>query len=160
MPAFNWDQLNRLETPALKGALFSLFQELAEKIQVAEPDDPALLSTVPRLADLLSTKPEISDFTEMFSTLARSVGLWNYIDKQDADVRDRIIAEAVTIKELDGVTLHREQIAALNILLCGRNLILSAPTSFGESLLIDALLLSGHYSRVAIVLPTLGSVRA
>ena len=57
--------------------------------------------------------------------------------------------------ELDGITLHREQVAALNDLLAGRNLILSAPTSFGKSLLIDALLASGKYARVAIVLPTI-----
>ena len=51
--------------------------------------------------------------------------------------------------------LHREQLAALNTLLGGHNLILSAPTSFGKSILIDALLLHDQYRRVAIVLPTI-----
>ncbi|MGY3078047.1 hypothetical protein ACVWZZ_004455 [Bradyrhizobium sp. LM6.10] len=40
-------------------------------------------------------------------------------------------------------------------MLLGNNLVLSAPTSFGKSLLIDALLASGRYHRVAIVLPTI-----
>jgi hypothetical protein len=53
------------------------------------------------------------------------------------------------------VTFHREQIAVLNDLLAGRNVILSAPTSFGKSLLIDALLATGRYKRIAIVLPTI-----
>ena len=66
-----------------------------------------------------------------------------------------MVADAVTSKELGGITFHREQIAALNTLLSGRNLVLSAPTSFGKSLLIDALLASGRYHRIAIVLPTI-----
>ncbi len=66
-----------------------------------------------------------------------------------------MVADAVTVDELDGITLHREQITALNTLLSGRNLILSAPTSFGKSVLIDALLASGRYHRIAIVLPTI-----
>ena len=44
---------------------------------------------------------------------------------------------------------------ALNALLAGRNLILSAPTSFGKSLLVDALLATNRYKRIAIVLPTI-----
>jgi superfamily II DNA or RNA helicase len=65
------------------------------------------------------------------------------------------LAEAVTAPELGGVTFHREQIKALDALLAGRNLILSAPTSFGKSLLIDALLSTERYRRVAVVLPTI-----
>lgn len=67
----------------------------------------------------------------------------------------RPLGSTVSVEELDGLTLHREQIAALNALLDGRNLILSAPTSFGKSILIDAPLASGRYQRVAIVLPTI-----
>jgi hypothetical protein len=66
-----------------------------------------------------------------------------------------MIADAVTVDELDDITFHREQISALNTLLSGRNLVLSAPTSFGKSVLIDALLASGRYRRIAIVLPTI-----
>ena len=65
-----------------------------------------------------------------------------------------MVADAVTAEDLN-VTFHREQIAALNTLLSCRNLVLSAPTSFGKSLLIDALLATGRYRRVAIVLPTI-----
>ena len=66
---------------------------------------------------------------------------------------ERLIVRAATIDEL-GIALHREQFSALGALLNGENLILSAPTSFGKSILIDALLLNERYKRVAIVLPT------
>jgi hypothetical protein len=150
-----WHELASLDGSTLRSRLFSVLQSIAVEIQESELDNPNLLSSVPRIAELISQRSELADYSEVLGSLARSVGLWNYIDKENADPRDRLVAESVTIKELGGVTLHREQIAALNVLLSGRNLILSAPTSFGKSILIDALLLSDKYRRVAIVLPTI-----
>ncbi|HEX2843483.1 DEAD/DEAH box helicase [Hyphomicrobium sp.] len=150
-----WDELKALESDVLKTRLFSLLQDLAVEIQAGEPDDPDILGAVPRLADLISERPDAASYSQLLSSLARSVGLWNYIDTSHSDTSDAFVAEAVTVEKLGGITLHKEQIAALNVLLAGKNLILSAPTSFGKSILIDALLLSGRYSRVAIVLPTI-----
>ncbi len=150
-----WRELESLEGDALKRQVFSIIQETARDIQTHQSDDPSVLAVVPRLANLMDKRPELEGYREVFSALARAVGLWNYIDKEAADEHDAILAEAVTVDELDGITLHREQIAALNALLAGRNLVLSAPTSFGKSILIDALLASGRYRRVAIVLPTI-----
>ena len=150
-----WQEIERLEGNALKGRVFSILQETAHDIQTRPIDDPAVLNVVPRLAQLLETRPELESYKEVFSALARAVGLWNYIDRETADYRDSMVADAVTADELDGITFHREQITALNTLLSGRNLVLSAPTSFGKSVLIDALLASGRYRRIAIVLPTI-----
>ncbi|HZY18241.1 MAG TPA: DEAD/DEAH box helicase [Ramlibacter sp.] len=150
-----WAKIEQLSGEALKQRVFGLLKEAALAIHAAGQDDPNILEMVPRLAELIPKRPELTSFGEAFSSLARATGLWNYIDKSKADISDVILAEAVTVPELGGVTLHREQIAALNDLLEGRNLILSAPTSFGKSLLVDALLASGKYNRVAIVLPTI-----
>jgi late competence protein required for DNA uptake (superfamily II DNA/RNA helicase) len=149
-----WHEIEALQGAALKARVFSLLQNTARDIQKFEVDDPCVLTVVPRLANLIEARPELESYREVFSTLARSVGLWNYIDKETADYRDAMVADAVTSDEL-GITFHKEQIVALNTLLAGRNLVLSAPTSFGKSLLIDALLATGRYSRVAIVLPTI-----
>ena len=150
-----WHEIENLQGSALKKRVFSILQETARDIQTLDIDDPNVLNVVPRLATLLDSKPELASYREVLSTLARSVGLWNYIDKETADYRDAMLADAVTSEELDGITFHREQIAALNTLLAGKNLVLSAPTSFGKSLLIDALLATDRYKRVAIVLPTI-----
>jgi late competence protein required for DNA uptake (superfamily II DNA/RNA helicase) len=150
-----WHEIDGLRGSALKDRVFSILQETARDIQKLDVDDPGVLNVVPRLANLLETRPELASYREVFSSLARAVGLWNYIDKDTADYRDAMVADAVTSDELKGITFHREQIAALNTLLSGKNLVLSAPTSFGKSLLIDALLATGRYSRVAIVLPTI-----
>ncbi|WP_273281343.1 DEAD/DEAH box helicase [Pseudooceanicola atlanticus] len=152
----NWQELNKLSGMELKHAVFGVIREASLALQSAQIDDPSILETVPRISELIESRgDELSCFKELSSSLARSTGLWNYIDVNNADISDALVAEAVTAPELDGITFHREQIVALNALLAGRNLILSAPTSFGKSLLVDALLATGEYKRVAIVLPTI-----
>lgn len=150
----DWRVLSQMSGATLKGEVFSIIHEASSVIQAGVSDDPDLLAVVPRLADLIGERAELTGFREIHSSLARSVGLWNYIDREAADQRDRYIAASANIAEL-GISLHREQVVALNALLDGQNLILSAPTSFGKSVLVDALLLSGHFKRVAIVLPTI-----
>lgn len=150
-----WNNIAQLHGDELKRTIFSIMQEASLSLSAGNSDDPSVLEVIPRLAGLVPVRQELSSFREAFSALARASGLWNYIDKETADTADKLLAEAVTSDELGGVTLHREQIAALNDLLAGKNLILSAPTSFGKSLLIDALLASRRYKRVAIVLPTI-----
>ncbi|GAB9076959.1 DEAD/DEAH box helicase [Bradyrhizobium diazoefficiens] len=155
MAQADWEKLSSLQGQELKSGIFSVLQAASVELQEGSSDNPQILAAVPRLADFLMDRPELSSFAEAFGSLARSVGLWNYIDKESADRRDRLVAESATIEALGNITLHKEQVAALNILLRGQNLILSAPTSFGKSILIDVLLLSGKYRRVAIVLPTI-----
>lgn len=152
----SWRDLSSLAGGDLKRQVFSIMQQASWAINSVEgADEPRVLEVVPRLADLIETRDELASFREAFSALARATGLFNYIDKDTADDVDVLVAETVTVPELGGITLHREQVAALNELLSGKNLILSAPTSFGKSLLIDALLASDKYNRVAIVLPTI-----
>ena len=151
-----WKALSNLRGEQLKQATFKALQEVSFLIQTAPIDDPRILETIPRFAKLIDQNDkELESFKQLVSSLARATGLWNYIDVDTADISDAFIAESVTAPELGGITFHREQINALNTLLDGKNLILSAPTSFGKSLLIDALLATGRYHRIAIVLPTI-----
>ena len=150
----NWHSVGQLKGDALKGKVFSIIQQASIAIQNHPSDDPLLLAVVPRVADLIAEHSELAGYREIHSSLARSVGLWNYIDDDAADHRDRYIAACANIDAL-GISLHREQVEVLNSLLAGQNLILSAPTSFGKSVLVDALILSRRYKRLAIVLPTI-----
>lgn len=149
----NWSQLNALPTEQLKSELFSVFREAAFEVQFGG-EEKSYLPVIPRLADLFERRSDIKEFAEAFSALARSSGLWNYIDKETSSRSEAIVAEMAEIPELN-IVLHREQQGALASLLQGNNLILSAPTSFGKSILIDALLLHPQYHRVAIILPTI-----
>lgn len=150
-----WNELSSAPRDVVAGKLFGLLQQAAIQLSSGDTENADVLELVPRMTDLLDRRSDLSELRDPLNSLARATGLWNYIDKSTAEPEDLILAESVTVPELDGITLHREQVAALNTLLSGRNLVLSAPTSFGKSLLIDALLATGRYNRVAIVLPTI-----
>lgn len=150
-----WLETKTLEGASLKRRVFDIFQQVSREIQIRDQDDPAVLSSVPRLVELIREKPELESFREALGTLAAAVGLWNYIDKSVCDTPSHIVAEAATLGEMNDIVLHKEQLRALATLEQGQNLILSAPTSFGKSLLIDVLLSRPQYRRVAIVLPTI-----
>jgi late competence protein required for DNA uptake (superfamily II DNA/RNA helicase) len=152
----DWEALNELKGVDLKLATFKIIQQTSHALQAENVDEPRILEVVPRLADMVYRNPdELGKFGELISSLARSTGLWNYINTECANFDDALVAEAVTAPELGGIIFHREQVHALNALLTGKNLILSAPTSFGKSLLIDALLATDNYKRIAVVLPTI-----
>lgn len=152
----DWQALSELSGVELKKATFKTIQDAARAVQLSPIDDPSLMEAVPRLSDLIELHTdELGTFRNLVSSLARSAGLWNYIDIENADFDDAFVAQSVTAPELGGITFHREQINALNALLAGQNLILSAPTSFGKSLLVDALLATDRYKRIAVVLPTI-----
>lgn len=149
-----WAELAGKSGDDLKKATFQALQTISSYIQIANEDDPEVLESVPRLLSLIDERKELEAFKPIVSQLARSVGLWNYIT-DEAYPSDRILAGAATVSYHRDVTLHREQVLALNILLSGRNLILSAPTSFGKSMIVDILLSTGRYKKVAVVLPTI-----
>ena len=53
------------------------------------------------------------------------------------------------------LVFHRVQALVYRRLMQGENVILSAPTSFGKSLIIDAVIASDNYDNIVVVVPTL-----
>jgi len=100
-----WAHISSLRGGQLKGAVFKILQSAASAIQREERDDPSTLEIIPRLAKLIDDRQELSSYREPFSALARASGLWNYIDKTVASEPDLLLAESVTVPELDGITL-------------------------------------------------------
>ena len=69
-----WHEIDGLQGASLKDRVFSILQETARDIQKLDVDDPGVLNVVPRLANLLETRPELASYREVFSSLARAVG--------------------------------------------------------------------------------------
>jgi len=114
----DWKALVQLHGAELKHATFKAIQEASHAVQSSSADDRSVLEAVPRLAELINLHAdELGSFRSLVSSLARSTGLWNYIDTDNAEIDDAFVAEAVTAPELGGITFHREQINALNALL-------------------------------------------
>ena len=91
--------------------------------------------------------------------LIRKVGLFPYLQAAQLSLADLLAYEAHRAEGLgDDIVFHRAQAHVFTLLMNGENVALSAPTSFGKSLLIDAAIASGKYRNIAIVVPTLALI--
>ena len=97
------------------------------------------------------------DYSPIVNHLIRETGLYPYIDSDTANWDDKYISEVfkVDIGGGEEKTLHREQSFLLKKLLDGKNIAVSAPTSFGKSFVIDAFISLKHPQNVVIIVPTI-----
>lgn len=98
-------------------------------------------------------QPIINDF-------AREIGLFPYLDPNQLNLADKIAYEFHRPENVEqsNIVFHRAQARVYFELLEGKNVILSAPTSFGKSLLIDTMIATERYKNIAIVLPTIALI--
>ncbi|HBY2484992.1 TPA: helicase, partial [Klebsiella pneumoniae] len=91
-------------------------------------------------------------------SMVRSVGLYPYIKPYLDEVSDddRLAYEIHRIDNVEpGMVFHRLQAHVYNLLMQRKNVVLSASTSVGKSLVIDAILASKQYSKIVVVVPTI-----
>src|SRR5690606_11742605 len=92
---------------------------------------------------------------EILDAAVRELGLFPYLQPGSLSTQDLIAYEFHRPRGLPRVAFHRAQARVFRDLMRGENVVLSAPTSFGKSLLIDAIVASGQYQQIVIVVPTL-----
>ena len=96
---------------------------------------------------------------DIWTSLIESAGFYPYIEKESGikldDTASMIRRELHKSGNLINKYLHEEQKIILNIIKDGKNLIVSAPTSFGKSLLIEEIIASKYYKNIVIIQPTL-----
>jgi ATP-dependent helicase YprA (DUF1998 family) len=106
--------------------------------------------------DIFESIPGVLD------TFARQVGLFPYTEPNVLPVQDQLAYEyhRPEALELRGheVVFHREQAEVYRDLLIGQSVVLSAPTSFGKSVIIDALIATKEFSTIVIIVPTIALV--
>ncbi|MBI5762384.1 MAG: helicase [Planctomycetes bacterium] len=91
--------------------------------------------------------------------LAREVGLFPYVDTASLGLSDMVAYEYHRPLNMeDELVFHREQAHIYRRLLAGDSVILSAPTSFGKSKIIDAMIALGRYKNIAVIVPTLALI--
>ncbi|MEX0778111.1 MAG: DEAD/DEAH box helicase [Balneolales bacterium] len=96
-------------------------------------------------------------YNPLVNHLIRETGLFPYLELETSNWEERFIYNAfkVDVGEEKPLTLHREQSFLLKNLLEGKNIAVSAPTSFGKSFVIDAYIKIKKPSNVLIIVPTL-----
>ncbi|WP_024577397.1 MULTISPECIES: DEAD/DEAH box helicase [unclassified Afipia] len=105
------------------------------------------------LADLDSTK---ISYPQVVNHMIRATGLFPYLQLANASWDQKYVHRAFEVDVgRQMATLHREQSSVLAKLLDGKNIAVSAPTSFGKSFIIDAFIAAKHPNNVVIIVPTI-----
>lgn len=97
---------------------------------------------------------------DVWADLIETLGFYPYLQKNSSDLKMMSFADNVRMSYfqsdfLERTYLHKEQKKLSNYLLSGKNIIASAPTSFGKSLLIEEIVASKKYKNIVIIQPTL-----
>ena len=108
---------------------------------------------------LLAKRTEFKGFDSMIDALVRQVGLFPYLDEEKLSLKDTIAYEIhrpTGFKE--NIVFHHAQAEVYYTLLKGKNVVLSAPTSFGKSLIIDSIIAFQKYLNIIIIVPTIALI--
>ncbi|MGV0827743.1 DEAD/DEAH box helicase [Empedobacter brevis] len=108
----------------------------------------------------LNYKNKFQTTKQIINDLARQIGLFPYLNPEDLSIEDLIAYEFHRPEglEKDNVVFHKVQAEVYYQILKGNNVILSAPTSFGKSLVIDAIVAMEKFKNIVIVVPTIALI--
>lgn len=134
---------------------FAILKQLAAVIA----DDNQSTASRELVLRALEKRRQFGDLSEVLDALTRRVGLYPYADPTQLSTRDLLAYEFHRpVSGDDGLVFHRVQAQVYQHLMNGDNVILSAPTSFGKSKIIDAMVALKRFRNIAIVVPTLALI--
>lgn len=152
-------------------------EELESRLRAAELDEASQFEVLREVATLHNQMPgsgnaldaiirvldRRNEFSEalwqIIDSLAVSAGLFPYVAPGTLDTAESLRVELSRPIGLDdGIVFHDLQNQVYRMLVDGESVILSAPTSFGKSLVIDGVIASGRYANIVIVVPTIALI--
>lgn len=123
--------------------------------------DPLEESVARELLIRIYASPEpFEPVSSIVADLARSLGLFPYLDPQQLSISSLLAYEAHRPLDYDNehVVFHSAQASVYRHLMDRRSVILSAPTSFGKSLVLDAVAASGRFDNIVVIVPTIALI--
>ena len=137
----------------------SAFQILRKLTLLINTNDPLYSKQVQELLLLvLERQDEFHLVHNLLQELIKQRGLYPYLEEESLSFVSKIVYELHRPINLEGIVFHREQAYAYRLLLDSKSVILSAPTSFGKSLVIDAVIASNNFSNIVVVVPTIALI--
>ena len=137
---------------------FAFLAELSSFTSLAADEDQLQLARE-LLIRVLDREVVFEPYSRVVQTLLRTVGLFPYLDAVESGAATLIATETHRPDAMPSdIVFTTKQAEVYRALMAGRNVILSAPTSFGKSLIIDALIASGRHNNIVVVVPTLALV--
>lgn len=95
-----------------------------------------------------------SVFSDVIDDIMRNAGLYPYISAVEGTFRDSLFYEMNSHPSDENFVFHNIQSKIFWDLVSGKNLVVSAPTSFGKSAVIDPLILHKKLQNVLLIVPT------
>ena len=140
---------------------FSLAKELNIILDIKTSSNKQLArNIVIYIIDNWSSVPQ--ELKKLYTDLVTKCGFYPYLEKEQEifyldNLRGEISKEFHKANYLKGnIYFHSAQQEVCNLLLnTESNLVISAPTSFGKSLLIEELVASNKYKNIVVIQPTL-----
>jgi len=137
---------------------FEVLKKLAALVNKASVKDSDAPDTQELLLYALENRRNFGEAGPVLNSLLHARGLYPYTNESPELVAETLEREAHRQVGLPGVIFHRKQSEVYERLIRGENVALSAPTSFGKSLIVDALIASGRYTNVAVIVPTIALI--
>ena len=107
----------------------------------------------------LEHREEFGDMEPILDALVREAGLFPYVDDAHLSLSDQIAYEFHKPLNMEHeLVFHRQQSEIYRRLMEGQNLIVSAPTSFGKSKIIDALIAAERFTNIVVIVPTIALI--
>lgn len=106
----------------------------------------------------LEHRSSFGSATPVLDALVRDAGLFPYLHPEELGMADLLAFEAHRPPELDRFVFHHPQAKVFYTLMSGKSVVLSAPTSFGKSLIIDAIVATKRFKNIVVVVPTLALI--
>lgn len=96
----------------------------------------------------------------LLQNLLRTAGLYPYLKKYFTDLspEKEFVIDVYKSNFDDNFIFHSMQARVFNLLLSGKNVVLSAPTSMGKSAIVDALIAANKFNNIVIVVPTIALI--
>lgn len=98
-----------------------------------------------------------SNLDEILADLLETIGFYPYLEKEKLELRSTASIIRKEYHHSDNINkyLHEDQKFLLSLISSDKNVIVSAPTSFGKSLLIEEFIASKKFKNIIIIQPTL-----
>ncbi|MBQ4852148.1 DEAD/DEAH box helicase [Pseudoalteromonas sp. MMG012] len=107
---------------------------------------------------LLERRKDLGNAAKLLDHLIGELGLYPYLQEKKLDFKDRIRHTLFSAPELVDKTFHIKQAEVFHKLMSGKSVALSAPTSFGKSLIIEAIIADYKFDNIVIVVPTIALI--
>lgn len=112
------------------------------------------------LLRIMDKKDELpAEISPIVNDYLDRLGYFPYIEVDDAiSTRTLLHYEFYRSENIPQIVMHQKQAEIFEAITNQQNIILSAPTSFGKSLLIEEIVASRKYDNIVIILPTLALI--